>query len=384
MPTLRCYSSIAACLLLLLAAAAPAMEALDDETLADVHGQAIFFMDKIAPNGLPGAGGSGGVNDFTFYRMGLDVDMAFNLNIDRLQLGCGGSNENIVANGCDIDIDYLRFMGRAAGTSNPDAAVVSDFLTRRPYIEFAVRNDASKTQRDIAGVKIGFESADGTMVLGRTYANGQINVEHGGFCSTGSDQGAGALACHSGVRTLSGYVRAEMSAQVRIGTILGNAYTCMGNTAAADSASCDADDAYYLVRSGTRMTEIHDADIPATIYSGLFSPGTAAVDLRESLRMLHRIALDATQTKDFFLSFQREQIGWPKYDETGYAVTANTGWWMNIPYAAVKDLSTDVDYGFFGSIGLLFAIQEGVNITNLDLGTTQLPVSNCYNSQMFC
>lgn len=385
---------------------ASALVEMNEEALASVSGQALFFSDKIGPNALTGAGGAGSTTDFTFYRMGLNVDMAFNLNIDKLQLGCGGSNENLVANACDFDMDYVRFMGRS-GTA-PGAAVTSDFVVRRPYIELVVKDDGNKVNREVIGVKIGFESADGALSIGREYANGQVNVEKGGTCNT-DNKGAGALACESGINYMSGYLNAELSGKLAAKTTLGTANVCFGNTTgmgsggAALHANCDGNpdnntgndasfrDPFFVKRSGTRMNKLlvvsksshHPDDFPAMIYSGLLSPDDSVhVDLRETLRFVHNIILDSTKTKDFFLSFQRQQVAYPKYDKSGYAVTANTGWWMNIPYAEVRNLDTTNDYGVLGSLALLGELQEGANVEDLDLN--QSPGANCYGSLKFC
>lgn len=394
-------------LAVLQAGPAVAVQEMEDAELAQVSGQALFVSDKIGPNSLAGAGGAGSSTDFTYYRVGLDVDMAFNLNIDKLQLGCGGSNENLVANACDIDMDYVRFMGRNGNA--PGAAVTSDFVVRRPYIELAIKEDGNKTNREVVGIKIGFESADGALSIGREYANGQVNVEHGGTCDTGANTGAGALACHSGITNMSGFLNVELSGKLAAQTSLGTANVCFGDTTGmgggggALHANCDGNpnnntgadasfrDPFFVKRSGTRMNKLlvvskqshHPDDFPAMIYSGLLSPDDSVhVDLRESLRFIHTIILDSAKTKDFFLSFQREQIAYPKFDKSGYAATANTGWWMNIPYAAVRNLDATNDYGALDSVALLGELQEGANIEDLNL--KQSPVSNCYGSQMFC
>lgn len=367
----------------LLARPATALQEMSDGALASESGQgALFFSDKIAPTGTAGS-----ATDFTFYRLGLNTDLEFNLNIDKLQLGCGGSNENLVANACDIDLDYVRFMGRS-GTA-PGAAVTSNFVTRRPYVEFAVKNDGNRSQREIIGFKIGFESADGMLGIGRTYANGQVNVEHGGTCDTAAGDGAGALACNSGIRSISGNLNLEISANILAGTALGDQKICFGNTATADHANCDGNatnnsntdikDPFYQSVSGTRMTDIIIADIPAYVWEGSLNGTTAAADLKESLRFIHQILLDSSQSKDFFISFQREQVAYPKYDKSGYAATTNTGWWLNIPYAAIMNASASVDLGLLDAVA---ALGEGANLTNVELG--QIPPSNCYNSSKFC
>lgn len=381
----RGFNSAVSPMVLLASLSTPiaAMEMMTEEELAQVSGQqALFWSDRIAPGGS-----AGGTTDFTFLRSGMNVELAANLNIDRLQLGCGGSNENLIANACDLDIDYLRFMGRNG--DQPGDPVTSDFIFRRPYVEFAVRNADSRTQRDIVGIKIGFESADGMLGIGRLYGNGQVNLEHGGTCDTSAGDGNGALACHSGINRISGNMNLELSANILAGTLLGDQRICFGNTATADHANCDGNpnnnsngdiqDPYFQTVRGTRMNAVILANIPAYVYQGSLSGTTAAADLKENLRFIHQILLDSSKSTDFFLSLQREQVAWPTFDKTGYAAVANSGWWMNIPYAAIKDASAFVDLGLLDALS---ALGEGANMENVNLN--QLPPDNCYGTVVFC
>lgn len=360
-----------------------AMEAVSDEELAGITGQqALFWSDLIAPSGAAGS-----PTDFTFYRSGLNVDMAMNLNIDRLQLGCGGTNENLIANACDLDLDYVRFMGRNGDA--PGDPVTSDFVVRRPYVEFAVRNADSKTRRDIVGMKIGFETADGMLGIGRLYGNGQVNLEHGGTCDTAAGNGNAALACHSGINRISGNLNLELSANILAGTILGDQRICFGNTSTADHANCDGNpnnnsngdiqDPYFQNVRGTRMNAVILANIPAYVYGGSLSGTTAAADLKENLRFIHQVLLDSGKSSDFFLSLQREQVSYPTFNKSGYAVVANTGWWMNVPYAQIKDAYAEVDLGLLDALS---ALGEGANMENVNLN--QLPPNNCYGTVVFC
>ncbi|MDC9612178.1 hypothetical protein, partial [Pseudoalteromonas sp. GABNS16H] len=72
---------------LLFSQAVQAMVELKDEQLADVTGQALLQMNKEFTNG------------YTFYKAGLDAELRLNMNIDKLQLGCGGINGT---DGCDL------------------------------------------------------------------------------------------------------------------------------------------------------------------------------------------------------------------------------------------------------------------------------------------
>lgn len=111
--------------LLCLTQASIAMQELADEQLSEVSGQALMQMGKVEENG------------FTFYKAGLDAVLEINLNIQKLQLGCGGVN----GPGCDIDIDHLSLSGDCATRPECSASLI------RPFFEFAIKNDHTKTLR---------------------------------------------------------------------------------------------------------------------------------------------------------------------------------------------------------------------------------------------
>jgi hypothetical protein len=157
-----------------------ALKALDDEALGDVVGQAgsLFLSDHIGPNELAGAPADGTAN-FDFYRMGMDVKLSMNLNISKFQLGCGGVNDLLTTTpACDLDIDYLSFMGiNAAGDRPSYNAATADvngkfgpesvFELIRPYVELAIKNDNSVTQREVVGIKLGGQKINGAIRMGR-------------------------------------------------------------------------------------------------------------------------------------------------------------------------------------------------------------------------
>ena len=78
---------------------AQAMQALNDEQLSHVQGQALL-------NLMTATDQSQGLN---FYKLSVDALMELNANIKTLQLGCGGVN-NAIGNkaGCDIDISNIE------------------------------------------------------------------------------------------------------------------------------------------------------------------------------------------------------------------------------------------------------------------------------------
>lgn len=367
------------------------LEPIDDEVLSTVTGQSLFVGDFI-----PGSPGDENGGRFDFHRMGLDVDLALNASIDKLQLGCGGFNESIASNACDIDMDYVRLMGlNSTGDGGHPDGPLSDFILKRPYIEIAVAG-SGVTMREVVGIKVGSESANGYFGVGRTYANGQQNLEFGGACNTASGAGnaTGRLNCHTGLNRMSGYLNTELSGKFPLSLPLGgNGWACFGlMTGAAALPQCAAGDnqgVWGLGPNGnklmveiagsrlTEMREIVELDLDAQILG--INLDHAYAGIVQNLRFLHGFALD--DTSDFFLSFQREKVAYPTYDKNGFAYPANAGWWMNVPYVGVRNFVGDtVDLGLIGALQALS--YPGTEVANSELNS--IPPQNCYGSYAFC
>lgn len=136
---------------------AAAMTELGDKEMSKVSGQALLQMDKEFSNG------------FTFYKAGLDAVLELNLNIKKLQLGCGGVNGAV---GCDLDADNfaLGCIADAGGNctypGSTSGTQMKDLVMTRPYFQFAIKNDDSKTLREVVGVRLGGENVEGPMSIG--------------------------------------------------------------------------------------------------------------------------------------------------------------------------------------------------------------------------
>lgn len=383
------------------------MTAMDDSAMSEVTGQALFVADKIGPESLLGALGAGSSTDFTFYRIGLDVELALNMNISKLQLGCGGVNDGIDNTVCDIDFDYVRFMGRSGSAAG---AVGSNFILRRPYIEFAVKNDGSATGREIAGIKIGAQAADGYVGVGRRYSSATANLEQssGGTlnCNPASGNGNGVAGCNAGVNSLSGFLGAELSAQfpaeLTVWPLVFNSNLCAGAFAQAE---CGAGNALFTDLAGTRIKRL-DVKGLQLYGSGIVSIiDPAYAWLTSDLSLLHGFSLENTQ--DFFLSFQRESISYPRYSKTAppttgvqacnptyappaipgrcgsaYAVPTHTGWWLNVPEAKLLGIRGD-PVSISGLPAVFAALgYPGFRLTNAELN---IPIAvNCYGQRAFC
>lgn len=349
---------------------ASAMEEMSDVALAENSGQGLLVADKI--QGIAGS-------NHTFYRMALNAELGMNASIDRLQLGCGGFNDAVVANACDIDIDYVTLMGRAPGGGQSGAPgagdpATSQFIMTRPYIEIAVKNDDDPTRREIIGFKLGAAQADGYMGLGRYTAPGSPGAS---ASCTAATEGAGAFYCHQGINRLSGYMKNYMT---------GEAFGCFG------LFGCDPDANIYnqyrvatfegeLVMWGTRLNRIQvtlaaQTDPAATLGLSLSSDSFA----NQSLRFIHGQSINGSDAEfladDFFQSFQREPVRYPTYNKTAaYSNTANPGWWMNIPVARLDGLKA---YNVTASLGSL----AGIALDDPDIG--QRPPDNCFGALKFC
>lgn len=131
-----------------------AMVEMEDEQLSKVTGQALLQMGKVF-------GDNGTVSEnITFYKAGLDAQVELNMNIEKLQLGCTANPIN--GQNCDIDIDHLSLSGNTWDDGRPDSSAI---LTR-PFFEFAIKNDDSKTLREIAGIRLSAEEVKGMLTFG--------------------------------------------------------------------------------------------------------------------------------------------------------------------------------------------------------------------------
>lgn len=418
----KMYCRIAALLwaTLLTTNAVAAMELLEDHDLHEISAQGLFWTDKISGNELVGANSYS--TPFTFYRVGLDGELALNTNISKLQLGCGGVNDFVNAKaGCDMDIDYASLMGRS-GTSpgNP----VSAFKLLRPYLEFAIKGDNTAT-REIVGMKIGSQSADGAISAGRRYANGQVNQEN--MLATGctnATTGSGALGCHSGINSVSGFLGAEMSLSMRaracirvIFCINLDSWGCVGRTAfTGDNCGTSKNDALFVDIAGTRMQSLglRAAHLNMQGNDALSSIiANAYASINADLRLVHKLTFE--NTGDFFISVQREPVAYPRYSKmtptaemqangtyasamdscattsfntarcnSAYAVPANTGWWLNAPSVKLLDIYNDNanlgELSLGAALSLLAA--PGYLIDQADFRLA--PTKNCYGATRFC
>lgn len=342
-----------------------AMQEMHDDELANVTGQALMQMEKDYR-----AAGSRTINgqlvsweDTTFYKAGLDAVVELNMNIEKLQLGCGGIN----GPGCDIDIDQLSLSGQCL----VDRPGCSASLTR-PFFEFAIKNDQSTTLREVVGIRLSAENASGMLTAGQntTSPNG-INVLSGymrttkitGTAQTQAVEFAGPNdPCRSnpancGVGSYSGNltIRAILS-------LLGSADLTavtqghLGLGIDLPSLSVDFEsgpDGALVYGNRVTSTSVQVTGTVPTIYfpnttligrvtsctGGIACPFVPSGDIdvntsgggmtglglvsnfTQNLGLIHRINVDSP----FSLSFQKDSIWWPDADTDNVSLP---GWWM--------------------------------------------------------
>ncbi|WP_436873069.1 hypothetical protein [Acinetobacter haemolyticus] len=197
-------------------AAPTTLQSLSDNEMSATTGQALMSLSFVSPTDLANkeAQRVGGDTSVGFYKLGLEAQMELNVNIKKLQLGCGGVNG---PGGCDIDIDYLSLSGLGnSETSNTDSAADraaragSSAVLTNPFIEFAIRNPDKASTREIVGINLSSEKAIGLITFG---------LENG--------------PNKSGINSLSGYM--EIAATTGIANVNGFGTSLVSGEAARDN-----------------------------------------------------------------------------------------------------------------------------------------------------
>lgn len=151
-------------LLLCMVPTAFAMVPLDDDELSGVNGQALFMADKMAGTGSVASGTSG----VSFYKMGLDVQLDLNMNIDRMELGrtgAGNTNVDLLANQVTLGC-VANALGQCVSSESGTATQLRPFTLLRPYIQVAVLNDNNPALREVVGIRLGAQNANGPFGFG--------------------------------------------------------------------------------------------------------------------------------------------------------------------------------------------------------------------------
>lgn len=348
---------------LLIAPTTFAMQALDDQALSEVAGQALFYTQYTAPNTAQTE------TDFGFYRIGIEATMEMNANIKALRLGCDGPSGT---GACDISIDNLSLSGDAA---NRNARVGSDAVITNPFFEVAIKNPDSASTREIAGVRFGAASILGLLTAGENglTANG-INTLSGylqvaattgtamtqagkfggnGVGGTVTDSGgnevlngkleANILFCTSGCQGAPNYnsftTRPATSVGLTIPSMAVNftvpQTTVVGNrlsSVVVNNVLADVPTINITPASGSLDTQINTticvafficvSDTELSLNTSISGIKTN-ITFNEALGFIHKIPLSGTGG---YLSVQKQSVKWPGSNSDDIA---EEGWWMS-------------------------------------------------------
>jgi hypothetical protein len=349
------------------------MTALDDESLSNQTGQALFFTEYVAP----GATGSPAVNNgIGFFTLGMSARVELNANISRLQLGCGGVNGPGV---CDIDIDDVSLAGL-----NPvnGSFAGTNTVFENPFLMLAIKNPTSLSTREVVGVKFGALSALGSMLIGQNNGPGQTPTDYN----------------NSGINRLSGTMGfflegAKMNACIK--AIIGSGcglLPAFPAVARPHSQLATLNRAYQLDDLGPLIADSSLGPVPL-VYTNLHLVNTPLVALHE-VKLANR---DNTPSRNVSLSVQKQPVAYPFIDDSGAqsfkytdilgtanatVPTANTGWWMNIPSATIETVTSTQTVILTAAQAATGIFGLRVDVQPVDFG--QNPVPNCYGGLKFC
>lgn len=154
--------------------ASDTLHSLSDTEMSAATGQALMSLSYIAPTDAANLekNRSGGDQTIGFYKLGMEAELELNLNVKKLQLGCGGRN----GPGCDIDLDNVSLSGNpgivgnaatdAGNDTNRTNRVGSSAKLTNPFIEFAIKNPGSASLRQMVGFRVSSEKAQGLLTIG--------------------------------------------------------------------------------------------------------------------------------------------------------------------------------------------------------------------------
>ena len=411
-----------------------AMTALNDEELAEVEGQSLMNLEfQQGTNTTDAQGKAYNQSNIGFYKLALSAELELNANIKKLQLGCGGDNNSIRANSCDIDIDHIGLSGLPDDPNyTSDQRAATSALITNPFIQFAIKNPTSAATREVLGFRVSAEKIKGLMTLGteNTSTPNGINT-FSGYMKTKTASGTAVTEA----RTMT-YADTGLQIKGKVtGTIL-FIPTTLDYTSDNYNLTLSSTTAPFTINStivsGTRMKDVtlkgsgtvgqinFSGPLTATVLGGVplnkqvtgnITGLKTDITVNQSLGLIHALYLNNPAS----LSLQSQDILW-----TGAAVGANKGWWLAMedevelgslsPTTKVaitnevlkqtiaginKDLTEHPrpcgDLLFQCALGSDLAVGNvPMNSTTLDFPLTNLSLqgqnfrSNCYGGLKFC
>ena len=411
-----------------------AMTALNDEELAEVEGQSLMNLEfQQGTNTTDAQGKTYNQSNIGFYKLALSAELELNANIKKLQLGCGGDNNSIRANSCDIDIDHISLSGLPddANYTSDQRAATSALITN-PFIQFAIKNPTSAATREVLGFRVSAEKIKGLMTLGteNTSTPNGINT-FSGYMKTKTASGTAVTEA----RTMT-YADTGLQIKGKVTGTISFIPTTLDYTSDNYNLTLSSTTAPFTINStivsGTRMKDVtlkgsgtvgqinFSGPLTATVLGGVplnkqvtgnITGLKTDITVNQSLGLIHALYLNNPAS----LSLQSQDILW-----TGAAVGANKGWWLAMedevelgslsPTTKVaitnevlkqtiaginKDLTEHPrpcgDLLFQCALGSDLAVGNvPMNSTTLDFPLTNLSLqgqnfrSNCYGGLKFC
>lgn len=326
-----------------------AMTSLDDSQMEGVTGQALFQMTQTVGNTA-----NANQNGLTFYKLGLDGTIALNANINQLNLGCGGVNG---IGGCDISINQMSISGN--GCAN--RALNCDAVMTNPYVELAIANDGTPTNRSLAGFRFSADNMTGLLSFGQNGPNPNGLNTFSGYMTTMPITGTALtqavnlggktdpkqtvlsfatnpsiFLCTSGCYSGNiGTADPTKSAGVNIpslsvpfssggASINGTRVTSTQVTATGAVPTVSLNGGQLFVNMQTTICVAFFICVPSATVNmqGSVSGLTTSINFSENLGYIH----DVQVSSPFYLAFEKQAIQWP-----GAATpdVAQRGWWMS-------------------------------------------------------
>ena len=240
---------------------------LDDAEMGQVWGQAMLEMTNTSAAG----------QDFT--RIKLNADIGLNANFKEMQLG--KYNAAVQGTGYDIDIKALQF-GRNPLVVPVGGDAAADRIVRitNPFFEFVYKNGADAANREVIGMRLGFEGISG-------YLGTQI-------------------------RSLSGSIKADIAGVPVVTTT-----TTTDSVTGAVTTTTTSTPTVVAFDSGTATKR---------------SDGTAAGTINPvKLSTVGEFKLGNADgaTRDFFIGVQSQEVAYPTVSGVGSPAAA-AGFWLNM------------------------------------------------------
>ena len=424
-----------------------AMTALNDEELSEVEGQSLMNLEfQQGTNTTDAQGKTYNQSNIGFYKLALSAELELNANIKKLQLGCGGDNNSIRANSCDIDIDHISLSGLPDDPNyTSDQRAATSALITNPFIQFAIKNPTSAATREVLGFRVSAEKIVGLLTAGTNDgtqngintlsgymkiapATGSTKTQETPFTQslTGKVNIDGCFNCPRTFVTSNSTIKIPsmpVNFTTKEAILNGSRLTSVNVKALADVPTISLTE-----NSGNMKAVVEGTTWVAFIPLNNFTISDMRVNmqisglktdiaLNQSLGLIHSLPLNNPVS----LSLQKSKLFWPKEQ-----AVAEQGWWLAVndpvqlgtlnasenyavdinpilPNVATylsdwfDDNPLHVDFG--SAVSALFTSKLVSNVgpvelgtlpalplplNNIPLGASQNVISNCYGGLKFC